>query len=232
MNTCVVVPTYQERENIEPFVRAVFAQLPSTRILVVDDSSPDGTAGSVRGMQAEFPALSLRVRPRKEGLGRAYVDAFELVLSDASVDRVIMMDADFSHDPADLPRLLARTEDLVVGSRYIHGGGAEGWERWRRALSSGGNFYSRWVTGVPLSDLTGGFNAIRAARLRTLDLHRLKSSGYSFQIELKFMLWKEGASAAEVPIIFHKRRSGESKITKHIILEGVLAPWRLRFRRT
>jgi len=146
------------------------------------------------------------------------------------VDAVIMMDSDFSHEPCHLPAILARGEELAIGSRYVAGGGVEGWEGWRRILSRSANVYARMVTRMPIADLTGGFNLIHASALRKLDVARLTSSGYAFIIELKYMLWRQGVTFAEVPIQFRSRRGGESKITSHIVIEGVLAPWRLLLR--
>ncbi len=214
-------------------LRRIFAVAPEIHVLVVDDNSPDGTAEAARALQAEFGNLSILSRAGKEGLGRAYVAAFATALRNPQLDAVIMMDADFSHDPADLPRLIekAETQDAVIGSRYVPGGKVEGWEGWRRGLSGGGNFYARAITGLPIHDATGGFNLIRTEMLRRLDLDRLTSSGYAFQMELKYRLWKLGARITELPIVFHQRRGGESKISSHIVAEGLLAPWRLRLSR-
>ena len=228
LETCIVLPTYNERENIELLVRQIAALTPDARIFVVDDNSPDRTADVVRALSAEIPNLSLHVRPGKLGLGMAYIDAFQRLID---ADVVVMMDADFSHDPAYLPALIgkAASHDLVVGSRYTKGGGIDGWERWRLWLSKGGNVYARAITGMPVTDMTGGFNAIRTSQLKKLDLERMTCSGYAFQIELKYRLWRQGATIGEVPIVFRKRRGGESKISNHIVSEGAITPWKLRF---
>jgi dolichol-phosphate mannosyltransferase len=233
----LIVPTYQERHNIEPFLRQVFACVPHARVLVVDDNSPDGTADAVRALIPEFQNLDLMVRKNKDGLGRAYVAGFRRVLDECAAGDAIgqvigMLDADFSHDPAAVPGMLAalKDSDMAIGSRYTRGGGIQDWETWRRTLSSLGNLYASTVTGMPVSDATSGFNMIRAARLRHVPLESLRSSGYAFQIELKYRLWRSGARLREVPITFGRRREGESKITNHIVFEGILTPWALRFR--
>lgn len=225
----IVIPTYNERGNIARLVEYVFAVVPEVGILVVDDSSPDGTAEVVRGLQTQFPAVSLLVRARKEGLGRAYLHAFHNIIAAGEVKKIIMMDADFSHDVRYLPEMIAESKnnDVVIGSRYIPGGRLEGWEWWRRLLSSWGNRYSRTITRIPLTDCTGGFNLIDVSLLRQLDLDRIGSSGYAFQIELKYRLWKSSARFKEIPIIFRNRINGESKISSHIIKEGIIAPWKM-----
>jgi len=230
MTATVLLPTYQERDNIQLILRRIFECAPQIRVLVVDDNSPDGTADAARELMGEFPNLDILSRAGKEGLGRAYVAAFKAALEHPENEAMIMMDADFSHDPADLPRFLeaAETHDAVIGSRYIPGGSVAGWEGWRRTLSGGGNFYARAITGMPVNDATGGYNLIRTAMLRKIDMASLTNSGYAFQMGLKYRLWKLGARITELPIVFHQRRGGESKISGHIVAEGILAPWRLR----
>lgn len=231
--TCILLPTYNERENVEPIIRAILAAVPAVHILVIDDNSPDGTAEVVRALCGEFKNLRLLPRPRKEGLGKAYLDAFGHVLAEGGFEAVLTMDADFSHDPCYLPGILAQgaAHDIVIGSRYTQGGGVEGWEFWRRMLSGWANFYCRAITGMPFRDCTAGYMFMRADILRSLDLGGIRMSGYAFLMELKYTLWRSGASFAEVPIVFRCRRSGESKISSHIIGEGVFAPWRLRLRK-
>lgn len=235
MSTWIVIPTYQERGNIGSLVPAILSMVPSVSILVVDDNSPDGTADLVRAMIPRTPALHLLSRPRKEGLGPAYLAGFaEVMRLDPGVRSIVMMDADFSHDPQHLPGMLdlARVHGLVVGSRYIPGGGAEGLKGWRLGLSIGGNVYARLVSGMPIHDSTAGFNVLRADLLAlVLARHTVPSSGYAFQIELKYRMWKAGASLAEFPIQFRLRHHGKSKMSGAIVLEGILAPLRLRFRR-
>jgi dolichol-phosphate mannosyltransferase len=230
MNIVVIIPTYNERENIAGIVRRVLAIAPEFRILVVDDASPDGTADEVRTLQRTFPQLELLSRSGERGFGSAYLAGFRWALARPEFDAVLMMDADHSHDPAHIPALRERllTSDIVVGSRYTKGGGVDGWELWRRLLSRGGNSYVRCVTGMRLKDCTSGFNLIRASVLRKLDLDTIDCSGYAFLTELKHAIWESGAMIAEVPIIFRNRAGGESKISGHIIREGIMAPWRMR----
>ncbi len=233
MKRIVIVPTYNEKENIAPLIREIFKQVPDVFVLVVDDNSPDGTARAVRELQQSYPQVSLLVRERKEGLGKAYIHAISEVMKDAEVSKIIMMDADFSHDPATVPLLLERAErfDVVIGSRYVAGGKTVGWELWRRILSFGGNFYCRLITRMPVSDCTSGFSATDAHILKKIDFSNFDVSGYAFTIELKYALWKAGASFAEVPITFTNRTGGESKISNHIIYEGILAPWKVILRK-
>ena len=226
----VIIPTYNERENICDLIKEVFAFAPDAAVLVVDDSSPDGTADAVKELQKKFPRVRLLVRPRKEGLGLAYLDAFARVLAEGNARTIVMMDADFSHDPRYLPDLLRRanTCDMAIGSRYVHGGGIQGWELWRRVLSWAGNLYFRLITGIPVRAGTGGFNAVAAAALARIDLAGLKDfSGYAFIMALKYRLWKSGARLCEMPVLFINRKRGDSKISNHVIREGLLTPWKL-----
>lgn len=233
MKTVVIIPTYNEKNNIGRIILKIFEIIPEIYILVVDDNSPDGTAGAVRRMQADYPNLSIIVRAKKEGLGRAYIFAIEKVLEDAEVENVILMDADFSHDPAYLPQIcdLSKNYDVVIGSRYINGGGTSGWELWRRLLSKCGNFYIRMITRMPIKDCTGGFCALKASILKKINLYDIKSSGYAFLSEFKYLLYINGASFKELPIIFKNRVDGESKLVGHIVKEAILAPWRLILRK-
>lgn len=232
--TIILLPTYNERENVGLIVPEIFARYPDLRIVVIDDSSPDGTGAVVREMMARFPGLSLLSRPKKEGLGVAYKHGIRHVLEMEDVERIIMMDADGSHDVAYISPLVTAsdTHDLVIGSRYVRGGGIENWEGWRYALSKYGNLYARILTGLPIRDLTAGFYCIRRSVLARMDLEAMKSSGYAFQIDIKFHAVRDlGARVMEVPIIFKRRREGESKISRHIIREGLLAPLSLFYRR-
>lgn len=233
-NTIVIIPTYNEKENIEKVIRGVVSTTPYVSILIVDDNSPDGTAEVVKELQKALPMLSLLVRQRKEGLGMAYIEAFQEVLKEGRMKKIVTMDADLSHDPSYLPLLLKESEknNVVIGSRYVRGGDIVGWEVWRRALSIFGNTYARLVTGIPAKDCTSGYNIIDVSFLKRISLDHIDSSGYAFLIELKYMLFRAGASFSEVPIIFHNRTGGESKISGHIIREGVLAPWKMIFRRS
>jgi len=233
MKTLIVMPTYNEAQNIEGIIAEVHTHAPQVEVLVVDDSSPDGTAQIVERVAAREPRVRLLMRAGKEGLGKAYLHGFSEALRDSALDRLVMMDADFSHDPAHLPQMLelAQHHDVVIGSRYTRGGATEGWEPWRKALSTGGNLYCRVVTGMPVNDATGGFNMISVPLLRRVNLASLDSSGYAFQMELKYLLWRSGATIVEAPIVFKNRREGESKISNHIITEGIVAPWKMRFKK-
>jgi len=208
--------------------------LPDVNVLVIDDNSPDHTADAVLEMQKRYKNLSLLKRSGKQGLGKAYIHAFKEILKDVSIDVVVMMDADLSHDPSYLPLMLSkvREDGVVIGSRYIKGGGTVGWELWRRILSSGGNWYCRTITGMPIKDCTGGFNVMSARALRKLDLDRLGLSGYAFIMGLKHAFFSFGTAFIEVPIIFTNRKEGESKISNHIIREGIIAPWKMRLKKT
>ncbi|TSC70158.1 MAG: Glycosyltransferases involved in cell wall bioproteini, partial [Parcubacteria group bacterium Gr01-1014_49] len=186
--TVVLLPTYNERKNVARIVPQIFAASPGTHILVIDDNSPDGTAEAVRTLALRYPNLSLFSRPAKQGLGEAYKAGMLCVLVDQSIERVFTMDADGSHDPEYIPALLraSETHDIVIGSRYVRGGGIENWERWRYLLSSWGNRYARAITGLPVKDMTAGFICIRADKLRKVDFSQLEASGYAFLMELKF----------------------------------------------
>lgn len=225
----IIIPTYNEKENISLLVEEIFKDIPSVFIMVVDDNSPDGTGRVVEDLKKRFPNLSLLSRGKKEGLGKAYINAFQRALEDGDIRSVVMMDADFSHDPKYLKEIFKKGEeyDVVIGSRYIKEGGTEGWELWRRILSFGGNLYCRMITRIPIFDCTGGFNLIRTEMLRKIDLSNMDMSGYAFTMELKYGLYKAGARFFEVPIIFKNRAGGESKISSHIISEGVFAPWKM-----
>lgn len=229
MKECIIIPTYNERENIESLIPFIFSLLPQIFIMVVDDNSPDGTAAIVKILKETHPNLLLLQRNKKEGLGRAYSHAFQEVLKEPGVNKIIMMDADFSHHPDFLPSMLEASNynDVVVGSRYASGGKTIGWELWRKILSKGANFYCRLITGLPVKDCTSGFNVISVKALRSIDLSKLGLSGYAFLMELKYHLWQAGAKFKEVPIVFKNRVGGESKISSHVISEGVLAPWKM-----
>ncbi len=233
MDDCaVIIPTYNESKNIELIIRAIKKVAPKVRILVVDDSSPDGTSDIVLSIGKKDPSVGLLLRPKKEGLGKAYLHAFSELGKDSRIEWVVMMDADFSHDPDYLIPMLeaARTHDVIVGSRYVRGGDTEGWEPWRKMLSKYGNIYCRYITRMPVCDCTAGFSMIRKNFLTREKLQMLDLSGYAFQMELKYMLLKSGARFFEVPIVFKSRREGESKLSNHIIGEGILAPWKMIFK--
>ena len=221
----VCVPTYDERENVEPLVRALGAVLDVSRdrVLVIDDGSPDGTGEIADRLAGELPWLDVLHRARKEGIGRAYLAGFARALeSDAQL--VLEMDCDFSHDPADVPRLIAACEDgadVALGSRWVDGGGTENWGVVRRLISRGGSLYARIVLGVSVRDLTGGFKCFRRVVLETIDRDAIAARGYGFQIEGTYRALRSGFRVVEVPITFVDRRVGESKMTGAIVLEAM-----------
>lgn len=233
----LILPTYNEAENIEPLVRAVLPQLAGTglehTILVVDDGSPDGTGEIAERLAAELPQVRVLHRPRKQGLGRAYLAGFAMALEEGA-ELALEMDSDFSHDPADVPRLIAAAgaADLVLGSRYVPGGGVTNWGIVRRALSRGGSSYARLLLGVPVRDLTGGFKCFHRRVLEAIDLADVHADGYGFQIELTYRAVQAGFTVAEVPITFRERRVGQSKMTARIALEAVWKVPALRLRRS
>jgi dolichol-phosphate mannosyltransferase len=219
----VCLPTYNERENLEPMLRALGGVLPEdSRVLVVDDSSPDGTGRLADELAHELSYVSVLHRPHKEGLGRAYLAAFREALADGA-ELVLEMDCDFSHDPGDVPRLLAAAQDadLVLGSRYVGGGRVENWGAFRRFVSSGGSLYARVLLGVGIRDLTGGFKCYRREVLETIDLDAVSSTGYAFQIETTYRALRAGFRVVEIPITFADREAGASKMSKGIFLEAV-----------
>lgn len=224
--TWVVLPTYNEADNIEPMVAALLDVLPAERrLLVVDDASPDGTGRIADSIAAEHPEVEVLHRSGKEGLGPAYVAGFRRALA-GGAGLVVQIDCDFSHDPADVPRLLAAAEgaDLVLGSRYVPGGGVGDWGRVREAISRWGSAYARLWLGLPYRDLTGGFKCIRSEVLEAIGLDTLSSLGYAFQVETTFRAARAGFRIVEVPIVFHDRRVGESKMSRAIVAE---AAWRV-----
>jgi dolichol-phosphate mannosyltransferase len=232
----LILPTYNEAENVEAVVRASLDHLASATsaytVLVVDDNSPDGTGEIADRLAAEIAEVQVLHRPGKQGLGRAYLDGFGMALQNGA-DLVMEMDADFSHDPADLPRLIAASgaADVVLGSRYVPGGGIANWGLVRRALSWGGCAYARIVLGVPVRDLTGGFKCFRRNVLEAIDLTQVHADGYGFQIELTFRAVQAGFTVTEVPIVFRERRVGQSKMTARIALEAVWKVPALRLRK-
>ena len=229
----LILPTYNEAENLEGFVAAVLAKLPDdARVLVVDDNSPDGTGRLADQLAAADERVRVLHRAGKEGLGPAYIAGFRVALAEGA-GLVLEMDADFSHDPAYLPRLLeaAQRADLVIGSRYVEGGGVSDWGALRRAISRGGSAYARLVLGVDVNDLTGGFKCFRREVLETIDLDAIDARGYSFQIEVTYRALKAGFRVLEVPIVFRDRQAGSSKMDSSIVLEAIWQVPRLRFRR-
>ncbi len=222
----LVLPTFDEAENLEPLVEAARAKLPpSAQILVVDDNSPDGTGEIADRLAARHENVAVLHRPRKEGLGPAYVAGFRRAL-EGGAGFVLEMDSDFSHDPAYLPRLLegAKRADVVLGSRYVAGGGVSDWGALRRAISRGGSTYARLMLGVDVRDLTGGFKCFRREVLEAIDLGAITTRGYAFQVELTYRAIRCGFKVVEVPILFRERRVGKSKMDLSIVAEAV---WRL-----
>ena len=219
----LVLPTYNEAENIELFLAAVLDQLgPDDRVLVVDDNSPDGTGRLADEYALHEPRVEVLHRPTKEGLRKAYIAGFRRALA-GGAEYVMEMDSDFSHDPKDIPRLIAAAggADLVLGSRYVPGGGVTDWGLLRQAISRGGSWYARIILGIPVRDLTGGFKCFRRAVLERVDIENVHADGYGFQIELTYRAVKAGFRVVEVPIVFRDRRAGQSKMHARIALEAV-----------
>lgn len=227
----VIVPTYNESVNISRLTDAVLAKDPRLEVLVVDDGSPDGTAAIVQGIMASTPRVHLLERPRKMGLGTAYVAGFRWAL-ERKYDFIFEMDADFQHDPNHLPDFLRAIEasDLVLGSRYREGKVTiVNWPIDRLLLSYSANVYSRFVTGLPIWDQTGGFKCFRRHVLEAIDFNKVRSNGYAFQIEMSFRAWKKGFRIVEIPIVFVDRTEGQSKMSRKIIYEAIWMVWRLRW---
>jgi dolichol-phosphate mannosyltransferase len=227
----IVVPTYNERENVSRLAEAVLAAAPGAHILFVDDNSPDGTGAVLDTMAAADPRVHVLHRSEKQGLGRAYIAGFQWALA-RDYRFVMEMDADFSHDPADVPRLLeaAQTADLALGSRYIGGIRVINWPLDRLILSKFAGIYVRIITGLPVTDPTGGFKCFRREVLETINLDRIRSNGYSFQIEMTHTAWRLGFHSVDVPITFVERRSGASKMSREIVREARWMVWKLLFR--
>ena len=231
----LVLPTFNEAENIEPIVRAALPQLASTglehRVLVVDDNSPDGTGAIADRLAGEIEEVEVLHRDRKEGIGPAYLAGFGHALA-SGADLLLEMDSDFSHDPADLPRLIAAADDadLVLGSRYVPGGGVTDWGVGRRLVSRWGSLYAKLLLGIPVNDLTGGFKCFRREVLERLDLSGVGTDGYGFQIEMTYRTIRAGYRVKEVPIVFRDRRVGASKMSARIAVEAFWKVPALRFR--
>ena len=229
----VLLPTYNEADNLERLVVALRERLPAGgRVLVVDDNSPDGTGGIADRLAAEHDDVAVLHRERKEGLGPAYLAGFREALA-GGADLIVEMDADFSHDPAYLPQLLRAADDadLVIGSRYVPGGGITDWGKLRRFLSRGGSAYARTTLGLEIRDLTGGFKVIRRVVLETIDLDAISSLGYAFQVEVTYRAIKAGFRVVEVPIVFRDRREGNSKMSRAIVAEAMWRVPAMRMRR-
>ncbi len=228
--TWVILPTYNEADNLEPIATAILERLPGATLLVVDDSSPDGTGRLADELSERNSSIRVRHRARKQGLGRAYVEGFRVALA-GGAEQVVQMDADWSHDPAYLPTLVGRLEsaDLVIGSRYARGGGVTDWGLARRLISRGGSVFARTVLALAPHDLTGGFKGWRRDALAAVPLDRVHSGGYVFQIEMTYLASRLGFRVVEVPIVFADRRVGVSKMSRRIIAEALIVVLRLRW---
>ncbi len=233
MKSIVVIPTYNEADNIGRIVPLVLERHHDLSVLVVDDNSPDGTAAIVKNLPDFGDRIHILERPGKMGLGSAYIAGFQWILANTDAEAIFEMDADFSHDPVAIDEFLAEIEqnDVVLGSRYLHGITVVNWPLRRVILSVGANVYARWVTGLPLKDSTGGFKCFRRHVIEALPLDRIKSDGYSFQIEMNYHCWKRKFRIKEIPIMFVDRQVGVSKMSKKIIWEAMWMVWALRLRR-
>jgi dolichol-phosphate mannosyltransferase len=228
--TLIVIPTFNEADNIAPLIAAISEQLPQAHVLIVDDHSPDGTAGVVRRLAAKDERIHLLERPSKLGLGSAYVAGFAWGVQ-RGFERFFEMDADFSHDPRFLPAFVAALDagaDVVVGSRNVQGGAIEGWGLLRLLLSKGSSLYARLILQCPVRDMTTGFKAYTRRALELIDIPTLRSNGYAFQVETTFRAFQRGLGVTEVPILFVDRRAGQSKMSRHEIVEGALRVWQMR----
>lgn len=231
MRSLIIIPTYNEVENLRPLLTEVFSTVPrETEVLVVDDGSPDGTGALADQISKDNSRVHVLHRKGKLGLGTAYVAGFRWGL-EKGFDAMIEMDADFSHHPKYLPTMveLLKTHDVVIGSRYVQGGGTVNWGIGRKILSRGGSIYSRWILGASIRDFTGGFNGWRSRVLQSLNLETLKSDGYSFQIELKYRAFRKAFNITEFPIVFEDRKVGTSKMNKKIVFEALRKVWGFRF---
>jgi dolichol-phosphate mannosyltransferase len=227
----ICIPTYNERDNIEPITQAALAATPDdVNVLIVDDNSPDGTGQIADTLAAKNPRVQVFHREKKEGLGRAYLAAFRRAL-DQGYTFILEMDADFSHDPKYLPAMLETAErgaDLVLGSRYVSGGGTVNWGVARKIISRGGSLYARSILGVDVRDLTGGFKCFHRKVLESMNFDEIRSTGYAFQIELTYRALRAGFRIQEIPIVFEDRRVGHSKMSRKIFLEALTMVWKLR----
>ena len=228
MKTIVVIPTYDEKDNVRAMAASVLAQGEGIELLFVDDNSPDGTGDVIEEMCKAEGRIHCLHRVKKEGLGRAYVAGFQKAL-EMGAEKIVQMDCDFSHDPKDVPRLIAEDADLVIGSRYVKGGATPGWPFSRRFISRAGGIFIRTVTGMPLRDPTGGFKCWKKSILEKIDFATVESAGYSFQLEMNHRTWKAGGVIREIPITFTDRAKGYSKITPGIATESIRIALKLRF---
>jgi len=229
-NVLIILPTYNEKENIGLIIPEIRKYLPDTHILVIDDNSPDGTSEVAKQIAKEMGNIFIIDRPKKEGLGKAYICGFKWALSH-SYEYIFEMDADFSHDPKYLPLFLSAIKeyDVVIGSRYINGVNVVNWPLTRLLLSYSGNLVARIITGTPVRDCTAGYKCFKRKVLESINLDKIDSSGYSFQVEVNFLAWKKGFKIKEIPIVFTDRQRGVSKMSTKIIREALLLIWKLKF---
>ena len=230
MKTLIIIPTYNEAENLRPILEAIFSYVSATDILVVDDNSPDGTGELADVIASKDTRVHVLHRPGKLGLGTAYIAGFEYAIAHG-YDAAFEMDADFSHDPRHLPDFLEAIEyaDLVIGSRYVHGGGTPNWSLVRRFISGGGNIFARFMLGIPVHDCTAGYRCYRREVLENIDLESIQSQGYAFQVELAYRVMQQGFRIVEIPITFMDRRVGKSKMSRKIVIEAFAYVLRTRF---
>jgi dolichol-phosphate mannosyltransferase len=230
MKTLIIIPTYNEKDNLSPLLTEIFSYAPETDILIVDDNSPDGTGDLADEIRQQNAQVSVLHRPDKLGLGTAYIEGFKYAI-EHGYDAAFEMDADFSHDPRYLPNFLNAIEnaDLVIGSRYIPGGDTPNWTIPRRLISGGGNIYARFMLGIPVLDCTAGFRCYRREVLENIDLDAIQSQGYAFQIELVYRVMQHGFKIVETPIVFLDRRVGKSKMSRKIVIEGFTYVFKARF---
>ncbi len=230
--TIILIPTYNEKDNIASLIKEIFRQYPEISILVLDDGSPDKTPEIVENLQDPFFNLYLLKRTGPRGLGKSYIDGFNKISGNDKYRYIVMMDADFSHNPKEINKMLSKLEyyDVINGSRYVKGGRIENWKWYRRLLSRFANFYARKILGVTISDMTTGFICLRKEVIKKIDLDSITSDGYAFLVELKCRLLKAGAKFCEHPIVYTERREGESKMSSRIIWESIWLPWKLRFK--
>lgn len=232
MKTLLIIPTYNEFENLRPLLEEILSYVPETDVLIVDDNSPDGTGELADEIQNENPRIKVLHRPDKMGLGTAYIVGFKYAI-EHGYDAAFEMDADFSHDPHYLPDFLQAIEhaDLVIGSRYIPGGDTPNWSMLRRLISGGGNIFARLSLGIPVHDCTAGYRLYRRRLLESIDLNTMQSHGYAFQIEMAYRTAQQGFKIVEIPIIFRDRRLGKSKMSRKIVIEGFAYVLKARFSR-
>lgn len=230
MGTLIIIPTYNEKGNIVSLVSDIFEVNPEISVLIIDDDSPDGTGDLVEELKERFPRLYLLKRTGDRGFGRSYIDGFKKVINDPQYNAITMMDADFSHDPDEIPEMAKKLSDydVVVGSRYIMGGRVENWNWRRKFLSRFANFYARTILGLAIQDLTTGFIYFRKDVLKKIDLDSIKSEGYSFLVDFKYRIYKAGFKIIEHPIIFSERREGQSKMSFKNIWEAIWLPIKLK----